>query len=220
MKNDLALAANEKVINLSRLHYIVVLQYVAIGILISAGTLLFGKDLLPENFLLIVAVFLLFGLVYVGFLAYKKTAVILTTNRLIYFDTEGLLNRSKKEIPISNIKAFNLEKVNPIGHLLNFGTLKIQVPDGEFSEMFIDHIASPEKLNNALSDLLSNKNDQFEPDLPSEEINIETNPTAGDYAVLVLALCVLAGVTYFVFRMIYYNTPLGGYFQPLLNLFN
>lgn len=219
MDNKLSLNKDEKIINFSRLHYFVLLQYTLMGIILSVAILLLGKSFLPVNFLVILSVFIMLGLVYAGFLEYKKTAAILTTERFIYFETEGLLYRSRKEIPVGSIKTFSLEKANPIGHLLDFGTIKIQVPGGEASEIVIGNIARPEKLDNAMSDLFAGNSDQIKLDNPIDKINFETKLTIQDYTILVIAACMFAVVVYFVAKNFNNSLlPLENYFKQLFKI--
>lgn len=78
------------------------------------------------NFFLALYIMVLLGLLFLTWMDYYLDMWIITSERIIDVDQEGLFNRSISEIPLRSVQDITIEIDGVIETFLKFGTMRIQ----------------------------------------------------------------------------------------------
>ena len=91
-------------------------------------------------------------LLYIGWLDYYLDVAIITNERIVDIDQDGLFNRTVSELHLSKIQDVSGNVKGIVGTMMDFGDVKVQTA-GTTEEFILDTIPHPYKVSKMIIDL-------------------------------------------------------------------
>ena len=187
---DNLMGRNEKVVFITRQHWLVLLwtaliDLVAVVIIILGSFLLAGlSDSL--GFLKALSIFAVFPIVHfaIRYLNWYNTQYIVTNRRVM--EIRGVINKRVSDSSLEKVNDVVLEQ-SILGRLLNFGTVEI-ITGSDIGVNFFRHMARPVRFK---TEMLNQKEDLAELDSygsRAKRVLTEEPPTTGDIPELIAEL--------------------------------
>lgn len=170
-KVKITLNSDEHLIAIFKLHYYDMISGFVISIVVGTVLYLTLQLFFDELTIIFIAILVISGMTWASMIEFRKTAIIVTNLRLIYIERGGLIYREITDIPLKQIQKISYEQINPFGHLLNFGTIKIQVAGGETSEIVVGNINNPSLVVDNISSLINSQSSNFPPIHKESQLN-------------------------------------------------
>ena len=150
----LKLNDNEKILIVIRKHWFVMARTVAVFVvllllppvvltLLPYATISFDPSVVEPltNFLLSLYIMVLLVFLFLLWMDYYLDMWIITNERIVDVEQEGLFNRQVSEIPLQHVQDVTLEVKGIIETFLKFGTIRIQTAgEREFRIEFVPNL--------------------------------------------------------------------------------
>ncbi len=154
---------NEEIKMVIRRHWFVVINLFAFGALMAVlppfvyfimTNYIHIKELSFSYFVIGSSIYYMFviNMLYIGWLDYYLDAAIITSDRIVDIDQEGLFNRTVSEVHYSRVQDSTASTKGIVQNVLNFGDVHIQTA-GASREFNLEKIPQPYKVAKLIIDI-------------------------------------------------------------------